>query len=325
MKDPKIFVTGATGFIGRHLVNSLLERKQYLYILTRNPDRVPLRWKDRLSILKGDLSDTGFSLPDGTEIVFHCAGEIKDKSRFQETNVEGTRNIVNACLKHGRCKLVYLSSVGVMGADKDGLIGEGTNCSPKNIYEKTKYEAERIIQDAVRDSGLNAVILRPSIVYGPGIAKTRDSFLALIKAIKSKKFCLFGKKPSYYNIVYVGDVVEALIYLADTDIKVSGETFIINDVIPWEDFIKEVLSILKKNNAVMEIPGFIGYSLALLCEAANRVGVKTPFSLSRYRVLTCKTIFSSVKLSEQAGYRFRYGNKEGIKITLKHYLDQGLL
>jgi len=276
-----------------------------------------------------DLYSTTFdnisSLSGRIDIVFHCAGEIKDKEKFEKTNVEGTRNIVRACLKHRQCKLVHLSSVGVMGSESSGIIDETAKCLPKNAYEKTKYKAEKIIQDAVKNSGLDAVLLRPSIVYGQGIAKDRDSFLALIQAIKKKKFCVFGKAPSYYNIVYVDDVIEALIYLANTDIKVSGKVFIINDVISWQCFTKEVLSMLKISGAVINIPSFAGYILALIHEIENKAGIKTPFSISRYKALTCKTIFSSEQLFNQAGFKFRYGNKEGIRIVLEHYLSQGLL
>jgi 2-alkyl-3-oxoalkanoate reductase len=324
MEKPTIFVTGATGFIGQNCVSRLLDDYQAIIVLTRDLRKIPVNWKEKVSVLEGDLSDEGLTLPAGTRVVFHCAGETKDKSMFQETNVEGTRNIVKACLKHGKCRLVYLSSVGVTGADKDGSIDEAANCFPKNIYEKTKYEAEKIIQDAVKNSRLDAVILRPSIVYGPGIAKERDSFLALAQAIKKGRFCIFGKSPSYYNIVYVGDVVEALIYLANNDIKASGEVFIINDAILWRDFVREVFSALKMNNQVTEMPNYIGYIMALICEIGKKTGIRMPFSFSRYKALTCRTVFSAEKL-KQSGFEFKYGNKQGIGMTLQHYISQGLL
>lgn len=324
MENFSIFISGATGFIGQHLVAYFIAQSRNVFVLTRNMQKVPSEWKKELSIIEGDLSAGNFSLPNGVNVVFHCAGEIRNKNKFEKTNIEGTRNIVNACLKHGKCKLVYLSSVGVMGADKDGFIDEAQNCYPKNIYEKTKHEAEKIIQDAVRDSGLDAVILRPSIVYGSGIAKERDSFLALTQAIKMGRFCIFGKNSSYYNIVYVGDVVEALIYLANNATKLSGEVFIINQAILWRDFVREVFSVLKINNQVKEMPNYIGYILALMCEIGKKTGIKMPFSLSRYKALTCRTVFSAEKL-KQAGFEFKYGNTNGIKITLRQYLEQGLL
>jgi len=220
---------------------------------------------------------------------------------------------------------VYLSSVGVMGSEKPGVVDETEPCSPKNMYEKTKYEAERVIHEAIKNFGLNAVLLRPSIVYGPGIAKGRDSFLALIQAIKRGRFCVFGKEPSYYNIVYVGDVVEALIFLAQADVKASGGVFIINDAISWQCFSEEVLAILKMRGLVFKMPKIVGYVLVLVCEAGRRIGIKMPFSLSRYRAIACKTIFSSERLLKQRGFKFRYGNTEGIRSTLEHYLSQGLL
>jgi nucleoside-diphosphate-sugar epimerase len=325
MRKDLIFITGATGFVGRHLVNRLLATGANLCILTRNPDRVPPEWKDKITVLTGDLSDEKLRLPIEAGIVFHCGGEIRDKSLFEKTNAEGTRNIVKACLEHKKCKFVHLSSVGVMGSKGSFTVYEDFPCNPQNMYEKTKYEAEKIIQDAVKNSGLDAVILRPSIVYGPGIAKERDSFLALAQAIKRGRFCIFGKNPSYYNIVYVGDVVETLIYLANPDIKVSGEVFIINEAILWRDFAREVFSALKINNQVIKMPGFAGHVLALICEIGKKAGLRMPFSLSRYKAIICKTIFSSEKLYKETGFKIKYGNTEGIKITLREYLEQGLL
>jgi len=117
MKESEIFITGATGFIGRHLVNRLIEKGERIRILTRNPDKVLSKWQDRLSISIGDLLDTKLKLPNDTTVVFHCAAEIKDESRFEKVNVEGTKNIVRACLEHSRCRLIHLSSVGVIGAE----------------------------------------------------------------------------------------------------------------------------------------------------------------------------------------------------------------
>jgi len=324
MNKREIFITGATGFIGQHLVNFLLGKGEKISILTRNPDKVPSEWKDRVLILKGDLSDEGFSLPENLNVIFHLAGEINDTLRLEKSNIIGTRNIVKACLKHKGCNFIYLSSVGVMGTNFPGFVDENIDCFPRNMYEKTKYEAEKIVQDAVKDFGLNALILRPSIVYGQSIAQEKDSFLGLIRAVRKRKVCFFGNKTGYYNIVYVGDVVEALNFLSKLYENPQGDIFIINDYIPWPDFIRMVSSALKISFSFVKVPILFGYTLALLCQIMQLMGIKMPFSLSRFKVLTCKTIFDSNKIKE-AGFRFKYSNSKGIAITLNDYFKKGLL
>ena len=325
MESRGVFVTGATGFIGQHLVNRLLEEGQGMWKLTRNPDKIPFQWKDKLAILRADLSDSGLSLPKETKVVFHCAGEIRDKVKLKSTNTEGARNIVRACLEHKGCKLVHLSSVGVMGAKRDMVVNEGRGCFPKNMYEKTKYEAEKIIQDAVRDLGLNAVILRPSIVYGPGITEGRDSFLALIRAIQKRRFCLIGKKPSYYNIIYVGDVVEALLFLASNPAAGEKKVFIINDVMKWGEFVNYVQSLLHVEHKIGTIPQALAFCLALGSELGHIFGVKPPFSISRFKALSSKTIFSSERIKSELNFKFLFGNAKGLRNTIDYYRQRQLL
>lgn len=325
MKNYKILVTGATGFIGKCLVNRLLEEDNQIHVLTRNPDKILHEWKNKVSVIKADLSDESFQLPEETLIVFNCAGEIKNESKFEDTNVKGTQNIVKACLEREGCKLIHLSSVGVMGVSGNVIADENIACSPGNMYEKSKFAAEVIIEDAVRNSGLDAMILRPSIVYGFDIAREKDSFLALIRMIQKKRFFLIGKSSSYYNIVYVGDVVEALVFLSTTPMSDNKNIFIINNPILWSDFTEKILLFFGIDTPVIKIPVLVGYLLALICDTGRLLGIRTPFSLNRYRVLVCKTIFNSDRLREQAGFKFKYGNAEGLKNTLNQYLQKELL
>ncbi len=325
MERKDVFVTGATGFIGQHLVNRLIDGSQRLQILTRDSSKVPPEWKDRLTVVKGDLSDHDLRIPPGITMIFHCASEIRDEKRFRETNVEGTRKIVDYCLTNKECRLVFLSSAGVMGSCRPGPVDESLECAPKSLYAKTKFEAEKIIKNAVKNSGLNAVILRPSIVYGPGIPRQRDSFLALIRSINDRKFFLFGSRLSYYNIVYSADVVSAMIFLAETETVAPGEIFIINEPVSWPDFVKIVLLELKKDYPVLKIPLGAGYVLAFLSEISRLVGLKMPLSLSRFRALTSRTVFKADKLLIRSGFRFEHGNARGIADTVDHYRKQGLL
>ncbi len=325
VRKNNFFITGATGFIGRHLACHLLEQGECVSVLTRHPEKVPLSWKGRLTIAQGDLTEDACPFPDRIDVIFHCAGEIRDQNRFERVNVDGTRRVVDACLARPGCALVHLSSVGVMGSEGPGVVDETRPCLPKSPYEKTKYAAETIIQDAVRKKGLRAVILRPSIVYGPGVTLERDSFLALVRSVKKKRFCIFGTVPSYYNIIYVGDVVDALIALSKVVKENPGEVFIVNDAIEWRSFLEEVLSALGLTSRIHQLPVSAGYAAAFVCDIGKCLGMKMPFSMNRLKALTCKTIFDPKKLLRQFDLQLRYRNRQGIAITLQHYIKQGSL
>ena len=325
IKSNNIAVTGATGFIGRHLVERLLQEETQLQIITRDRRRVPSEWQGRSSVMEKDIAESAFQLSPGTGVVFHCAGETSDPRQFYKTNVEGTRNVLDACVGKGIKRFVYLSSVGVMGMEKPGTFDEISPCSPKNDYEQSKLEAEKLILETSQKEGLPVVILRPSIVYGPGKLSERDSFLSLIRSIKRGYFRYIGTKKSIYNIVYVGDIVEALLYLAISPVVEKKKIFIINDPMAWGDFVPYIQSLLHIERKTGTIPKMLAFLLALGGELGATVGIKMPFSITRFKALTSETIFSSERLRKETDFKFLYGNREGLKNTINRYRQNNLL
>ena len=320
-----VTVTGASGFIGRHLVERLVALGSKPELITRNPRRVSELWGNKVSVIQGDLRQPGDIITKETDLVFHLAGEIREPAQFWKTNVEGTARLLDLCLQRGVKKFIYLSSVGVMGIERPGVVDETGPCTPRNDYERSKLEAERLVLEAHTKHGLEVVILRPSIVYGSGKSQERDSFLSLIRSIHKGSFRHIGSDKSIYNIVYVGDVVEALLHLALNNTGARNNIFIINDSLEWGDFVEAVQAVLGQERKVSAIPQALALSLAFACEGAKLVGVKLPFSLSRYKALTSRTIFSSERIKRELGFRFAFGNREGLKMTLGYYQKNNLL
>lgn len=325
LKGMSVVVTGATGFIGRHLVERLLQEEARLEIVTRNRRRVPQEWQGRSSVMEKDIAEGTFQLDSRAEVVFHCAGEIRDPRRFYKANVEGTRNVLNACVRNGIKRFVYLSSVGVIGMEKPGTFDETSPCFPKNDYEQSKLEAEKLALETGQREGLSVAILRPSIVYGPGKLSGRDSFLSLIRSIKRGYFRYIGTKKSIYNIICVGDIVEALLYLAISPVVEKKKIFIINDPMAWGDFVPYIQSLLHVERKVGTIPKMLAFSLALGGELGALFGAKVPFSITRFKALTSETIFSSERLRKETDFKFLYGNREGLRNTVNYYRQNNLL
>lgn len=325
MKYNAAAITGATGFIGRCLIRRLLKQELQIEVITRDRRRIPGEWQKRVSIIEQDIANDVCQLSPHTEVVFHCAGEIRNPSNFIQTNVVGTRNILDACIRNNIKKFVYLSSVGVMGIKKTGVFDEKNLCFPRNSYERSKLEAEKIVLETGRKQGLSVAVLRPGIVYGPGKSPERDSFLSLIRSIKNGYFRYIGSDKGIYNIVYVEDVVEALLGLAFNPTPGEKKIFIINAPMTWGDFVSRVNSILGLKHKVSTIPKAAALCLALGCELGSMFGMKLPFSMTRFKALTSKTIFSSERIKKELDFEFLFGNRIGLKKTIDYYRKKHFL
>ena len=321
-----VLVTGASGFIGRHLTGRLLERGTALRVVTRNQDRLPVEWRGRVEVVTGSLSDksTIESSTKGASLVFHLAGETQDQASMRAVNTEVTRALVQAALAAGAKRFVHLSSVGVIGADQPGTITEETPCRPKNEYERTKLEGERAVLDFARSSGQDAVVVRPTIVFGEGVARSRDSLLEWLKAVQRGRFVFIGKQ-AVANYVYVGDVVEALLRLSERP-SPSGEIFHVADPAPMQDFVGAMAEALGVPRPTRFVPAWAAYAVAAGLQVANRLfGTPTPLTFSRVRTLSSACRFSGDKLLTQAGFTLPFGYQAGLMRTVRWYQATGKL
>lgn len=222
-----IFITGATGLTGSHLIKELSNRGHSIKALYRA--EIPFTHHN-IEWIKGDLFDS--ELLDETlqnvDEVYHCAAKIsynpKDKNLLFKTNVEGTANIVNACLNNHVKKLLHISSVAALGINKDSTpITEAMKWNDEtsgSVYGKSKYLGEMEVWRGIAE-GLNAVIINPSVILGAGDWDKGSSEI----------FKTVYKEFPYYSdgvagFVDVKDVVAAMIALMESDIV--AERFIVN-------------------------------------------------------------------------------------------------
>jgi len=238
-----IMVTGGTGFVGAHLLYHLTKEGKRVKALKRPGSDV--KWVKKIfsyysknpeeqfglvEWVEGDILDN-YSLTeafDGVDQLYHTAAMVSfhasDREKVIKTNVEGTANVVNAALEKNIGKMCYVSTVGVLGRDdtKD-LTDEDTQLktsSGSSVYSKSKYEAEREVWRGIAE-GLNAVIVNPSIIVGPGNWQAGSSqvFETMWKGLK---FYTGGMN----GFVDVNDLVKAMIILMEGDY--SGERYIIS-------------------------------------------------------------------------------------------------
>lgn len=207
-----VAVTGGSGFIGHHLVNTLIGRRVRVRLLTRRPEILQRLWpKGEVEPWVGDVTipETLRGFARDVHVVFHLAVEIRDSARLTMVNETGTKNVLEVCRDQELTRFVYLSSVGVIGANGNGIVNESTPCHPKDEYERSKYAAEQIALNAFKEFHIPATVIRPTIVFGERPNKDHDSFAKWLQAIQKGWFRFIGTGDSVANYVYVGDVVRA--------------------------------------------------------------------------------------------------------------------
>lgn len=234
-----ILVTGATGFIGSHLMCHLAQKDIFPVAMFRHDSNKKRVWKqfesqfadaqkrfDKITWRKADFRD----LPsleaafEGISLVYHCAGYIslaqRDAKKLLEINEKGSAYLVNLCLSHSVKKLVYVSSIAALGNDPSiSVIDENTpwdNNIDKNPYAYSKYGGEMEVWRAMQE-GLNAVIVNPGIVLG----KDSPIETLLLRHKKGLRWCTTGNNA----FVNIQDIIILMDKLMDS--KIEGERFIL--------------------------------------------------------------------------------------------------
>ena len=212
-------VTGGTGFLGSHLVHTLLERGAAVRVLLRPgtpPDVLPSGVDTRI----GDIRDAAavHEAVQGADVVYHLAGLVipyGPRHRYHEINVGGTETAVEACIAARVGRFVYVSTMVVLGieCDRRGLAEDAPYATSfVSAYEESKVKAEQLVLARTRAAGLPTVILRPGMGWGP---RDRMMFPAMVGAMKLPFFFMVGNGRNTLDLSHAGNVAHAL-WLAGT-------------------------------------------------------------------------------------------------------------
>ncbi|MCR4332597.1 MAG: NAD-dependent epimerase/dehydratase family protein [Sulfuricaulis sp.] len=224
-----MLVTGGSGFIGRYLVDALIQRGADVTILSRHPSPAGMKGKT----VVGDLTrpETLDDVCRGFTTVFHLAGDahaidrVDDNERLGwRTTVEGTSALVDQSIRAGVSRFVYFSSVKAMGEGGKVCLDETAVSSPVTSYGKAKREAEKIVLDACQ-RGLASTVLRLPMVYGPGC---KGNLPRMIQAIARGLFPPLPEIGNKRSMVDVRDVVEAALLAADNP-AATGKIYVVTD------------------------------------------------------------------------------------------------
>ncbi|MCP5005859.1 MAG: NAD-dependent epimerase/dehydratase family protein [Planctomycetes bacterium] len=326
----KVLVTGGTGFTGSALVMRLLGMGHQVRCLDYQEGiRCEELRKAGAEILIGSIEDRDLvdSSVEGMEFVFHVAAafrelDVPDK-HYLDVNVGGTRNVMESAGNHNVKKVVYCSTQGVHGHITNPPGDEKSAIMPEDYYQQTKYEGELVVQEFIR-GGMNATIIRPTAIYGPG---DPERFFMIFKRVKNGSFPIFGSGDTYYHPVYIDNLVDAFVLAMDPE-RGKGETYIIADE---EYFPIKVL--VEKVGKAMKMPVKIKYYPLLplivaghICEKVCKpFGIAPPIFPRRVDWYRQVRAYKIDKAKRDLGYKPEVGIDEGLRRTGVWYKDNGYL
>ena len=240
----KVLVTGGTGFLGRALVERLAERGDHVVVLARGQSGTDL--PAGVELRRGDVADLS-SVGDaarGCGLVFHVAAKAGISGPAEEyrlANVEGTRNILEACRRHSIPRLVHTSTPSVVfdGSDMEG-VDESVPYArhPEAAYPATKAEAERLVL-AAHGEGLGVTALRPHLVWGPGDRHLVPRILARARA---GTLALVGDGGKKVDATYIDNAVDA--HLAAAAAPATGKAYFVanGEPVAMRDLLNRILA-----------------------------------------------------------------------------------
>jgi len=315
-----VLVTGASGFLGRHLVSALRRRGQRVRVLVRRPD-TRLAALAQQSVI-GDLGDPRIvdHAVKGVSVVYHVGAAMGGSPReFEAGTVWGTHNVVDACLRHRIEKLVYVSSMSVLdhaGRNPAVAINEASPLEPhpdwRGSYTQTKLSAETYVRDAIRDKALPAVVIRPGQIIGPGSENTTPNGTLAIAG----RWIAVGSATQTLPLVYVDDVVDALLLAAQAPAAQGQVIHVVDPVsVTQGEYLARVQGKRGAGLKLMRWPTGVLWVLAVGVESLGKL-LRRNVPLTRYRVKSLRPLanFDQRVAKDVLGWEPRVGLRRGMDV-----------
>jgi len=327
LEGATVWVTGATGFIGSHLVDALLERGCTVHCLVRPTSNLTGLPIDRVRLHTGELlrPETWASCLEEVEHVFHCAGLTRARTRgeYFEANAEVCRPLFDACARHAPSlkSVIHLSSLAAVGPSAaERPVDENAPCRPVTHYGQSKLESEKIALQYAET--LPLVVLRPPVVYGP----REKNFFTYLRALHWGWCVRIGRTPRVLSLIHVQDLVAAVLRAAEEPRK-NGPVYFVTDgsVYSWEEVACTAAALLDITPRTVTVPEGVLAFFALLAEGAAWLRGK-PALLDRQRVLDLRQsawTASPNKFFDTYGFRPAYDLERGLRVTLDWYRQHG--
>ena len=331
-RDRPMLVTGGTGFVGRRLVAALRERGARVWVLVRGQGTgtpsplVGQGWGGgEVETTIGDLADAA-SLARacaGMDIVIHAAGFAHADTpatpdlaaRHWAINAEGTFHLLDAAVQAGVERFVYLSSVKAVGDPGPQCVDETWDAPPDTPYGQAKRAAEERVLAVGRDAGLHAVVLRPTLIYGPGM---KANLARLVEAVRRGWLPPLPETGNRRSLVHVDDVAQAVL-LAAAHPAARGQSYLVTDGRPYSG--RELYLIIRRALGYSAprwvVPAGVLYGMAALADGARWLaGRRDRPARAALEKLLGWACYDSTRIERELGYRPDW--------TFQRYCELGL-
>ena len=290
-----VLVTGATGFVGRRLVTQHLARGDDVRAITRRPQMLPDGVKPCIADLSTATPQELQGFLRGVDVLYHCAGELRNEQLMESLHVDGTSALLTAA-RGVVGEWIQLSSVGVYGPERRAVVTENTTLRPVGLYETTKARADALVETWSAQSGTRALILRPSIVIG---ANMPSPWLhGMLTAVERGVFAFIGRCGASANYVPVDEVAAAMLLAARTP-GYGLDVFNLSQWMSMEDFVAHAARLLQVPCPSQRLPEPLARAIAAT------LGRLPGFPLTRSRVdaLSSFARYPAERIATVIGYQ----------------------
>ena len=310
----KITVIGGSGFVGTNLCRHLEVKQQDFEIIDL---KMSNQFPEKCKIADVRDAETLRNTITGNVVVNLAAvhrDDVRDKSEYQRTNVDGAENVALVCEEKGINKIVFTSTVAVYGFAEPGTDESGA-INPFNEYGRTKFEAEEKLRAWHANGDNSLIIVRPTVIFGEG---NRGNVFNLFNQIASGKFLMVGKGKNKKSMAYIGNIVAFLETCISTDQKYGVYNYVDTPDLTMNELVSQVRHTLRDKQGVgLRLPYWFGMLLGYIADAVATVsGKNLPVSSIRVQKFASSTAFMSAK-SSLDNFQPPFLLSDGVERTLR--------
>ena len=310
----KITVIGGSGFVGTNLCRQLALKQQDFEIIDL---KLSNQFSEKCKIADVRDAETLRKTITG-DVVVHLAAvhrdDVRDKTEYHRTNVDGTENVALVCEEKGIDKVVFTSTVAIYGFAEPGTAENGA-INPFNEYGRTKFEAEEKLRHWQAQGDNSLIIVRPTVIFGEG---NRGNVFNLLNQIASGKFLMVGKGENKKSMAYIGNIVAFLETCIETKQKYGVYNYVDTPDLTMNELVSQVRARLKgKADVGPRLPYWLGLILGYSADLVSKVtGKNLPVSSIRVKKFASSTKFRSAKASLD-NFQVPFSLSDGVQRTLQ--------
>ncbi|WP_027721666.1 hopanoid-associated sugar epimerase [Maridesulfovibrio zosterae] len=327
-----VLITGATGLIGSRLVPILYAQGFKIKALVRDPEKARRMFSEPIEFISGDLNDASAidTALQGCQYLFHLAADyrlwVPDPQTMIHTNVDGTRLIMERALEAGIERIVYTSSVCVLGSNSDGTPANENSVSTIedmiSPYKKSKFMAEEVVMKMVIKKNLPAIIVNPSTPVGPGDSRPTPTGTMILNTARDGGMFYAD---TGLNVAHVDDIAMGH-FLALQKGKIGRRYILGGDNLHLKELFTMTAKTTNKAKPRFKVPSAILYSVGFIAENLAKIGlIKEPVAtLDSIRMAAKKMYYSSARAEKELGYSHRPA-VEGVKDAVAWFKEMNML